>query len=181
MKEQIELLNIFHRNASTISTRGNFKFIVMLVTLVQAAVFFCVRWALLPSMFARKHFHSALFVGEVDNVDASVLVVGGLGGTGKEAGLLSRGSTHASRDPETQWRWQRLTSMHESRSRRPGMLLLGRDRVLVAGGGSGLAEILHLPREDNDSGVWTRIRVPLTMRFFGTFVVNFNNRILAFG
>ncbi len=181
MKEQIELLNIFHRNASTISTRGNFKFIVMLVTLVQAAAFFCFRWALLPSMFVRKHFHSAMFVGDEDDVDVAILVVGGLGGTGKEAGLLSRRSNHASRDPEIQWRWQQLTPMHESRSRRPGMLLLGRDRVLVAGGESRSAEILQLPLNDNDSGVWTRIRMPLTKNFFITFLVNFNDRTLAFG
>ncbi len=37
-------------------------------------------------MFARKHYHSALLVGDKDDGDASVLVVGGLGGTGKEAG-----------------------------------------------------------------------------------------------
>ncbi len=111
----------------------------------------------------------------------SVLVVGGLGGTGKEAGLLSRRLSHASKDPEIPWRWQQLTPMHESRSTCPGMLLLGKDRVLVTGGESRSAEILHLPGDDTDIGVWTQIRMPLTMSCFRTFLVNFNNRILAFG
>ncbi len=132
-------------------------------------------------MFEGKLYHSALFVGDEDDGDASVLVVGGLGATGKEAGLLSRHFNQASGDPGIPWRWQRLTPMHESRPRRPGMINLGRDRVLVAGGGSGLVEILHLPRDDNDSGVWTRIRMPLTNNFFITFLVNFNDRTLAFG
>ncbi len=153
----------------------------MLVTLVQAAAFFCVRWALLPSMFARKHFHSALFVGHEDGDDVAVLVVGGCYGTGKEAALLSSRSNQTTRDQGNPWRWQKLPPMQMCRRHFPGMLLLGRDRVLVAGGGSRIAEILHLPRDDNDSGVWTRIRVPLTRNFFITFLVNFNNRTLTFG
>ncbi len=153
----------------------------MLVTLVLAATFFCVRWALLPSMFGRKHFHSALFVGDVGDNGVAVLVVGGCNGTGTEAAILSSRSNQTTRDLGNPWRWQKLSPMQMCRRHCPGMLLLGRDRVLVAGGGSRTAEILHLPRDDNDSGVWTRIRMPLTKNFFITFLANFNNRILAFG
>ncbi len=131
-------------------------------------------------MFARKHCLSALFVGN-DNDDMAVLVIGGFYGTGKEAGILSRRSNQVSRDPETPWRWREIAPMHESRRYCPGMLLLRSDRVLVAGGEGILAEILHLPKDDNDSGVWTRIRRPLIGNFFAASLVSLNNRILAFG
>ncbi len=128
-----------------------------------------------------NHWHSALVIDDENDDNASVLVVGGLGGAGKEARLLSRHSNHASRDPETQWRWQRLTSMHESRSRRPGMLHLGGDRILVAGGDRRSVELLRLPRGDNDRGEWTLLIQPLEKEFYTTFLVNFNNVFLAIG
>ncbi len=132
-------------------------------------------------MFGRKHFNSALFVGDEGNDGVAVLVVGGCYGTGKEAAILSTRSNQTTRDLGNPWRWQKLSPMQMRRRHCPGMLLLRRDRFLVAGGGSRTAELLHLPREDNDSGVWTRIQVPLTKNFFITFRANFNNRILAFG
>ncbi len=132
-------------------------------------------------MFARKHFHSALFVGHEDDDDVAVLVVGGCYGTGKEAAILSSRSNKTTRDQGNPWRWQKLSPMQIRRRLCPGMLHLGRDRVLVAGGGSRIAEILQLPRNDNDSGVWTRLRLPLARNFLITFLANFNNRILAFG
>ncbi len=61
------------------------------------------------------------------------------------------------------------------------MLLIGKDRVLVAGGRSRLVELLQLPLNENDRGVWTLFTQPLTQDFYATFLVNFNNRILAFG
>ncbi len=153
---------------------------MILLTLAQAATFFCVRWALLPSMFARKHCLSALFVSN-DNDDVAVLVIGGFYGTGKEAAILSCCSNQVSRDPETPWRWREIAPMQMRRRYCPGMILLRSDHVAVAGGEGIFAEILHLPHDDNDSGVWTRIRGPLIGHFFATSLVNFNNRILAFG
>ncbi len=130
-------------------------------------------------MSTGKHWHSALIIGdEGDDVSASV---GGLGGTGKEAGLLSRRSNQASGDPDIPWRWQQLTPIHESRSRRPGMLLLGRDRVLVAGGERRSVELLHLPRGDKDRGVWTLLTQLLENDLYTTFLVNYNNDALAIG
>ncbi len=108
-------------------------------------------------------------------------MVGGFGGTGKEAGLLSGHSNQAGSDEEIQWKWQQLSQMNESRRNCPGMLLLGRDRVFVAGGGTRLAEILHLSLNDNDRGIWTLLTQPLTQAFRETFLVNCNNRILAIG
>ncbi len=83
------------------------------------------------------------------------------------------------------WRWRRLNPMHEARRRRPGMLLLlsggDRQRVLVAGGGSGTAEILQLSCSDpSDTGQWTRI-APLSTQFYPTCLVEFNNRVFAIG
>ncbi len=103
-------------------------------------------------MFARKHFHSELFVGDEGDDGVAVLVVGGCYGTGREAAILSRHSNQTTRDQANSWKWQKLSPMQMCRRHCPGMLLLGRDRVLVAGGGSRIAEILQLPRDDNDSG-----------------------------
>ncbi len=45
--------------------------------------------------------------------------------------------------------------------------------------GSKTAEILQLPRNDNDKGVWTLLTQQMTQGFSWTFLVNFNNRIVA--
>ncbi len=56
-----------------------------------------------------------------------------------------------------------------------------RERVLVIGGYYGCkpAEGLQLPQNYNDRGVWTLLTQPLTRDFNTTFLVNFNNRIVA--
>ncbi len=82
---------------------------------------------------------STLFIGNGDD-DAAVLVVGGCGGNGNETTLLTNRS-HQRRGEQGSgggsgaWRWQQLSPMRERRPYRPGILLLGRDRVLVVGGG----------------------------------------------
>ncbi len=112
-------------------------------------------------MSKEKRLQSALFIGNGDDDDA-VLVVGGDGGNGHEAELLTnrphqwRGEqgSGGGGDP---WRWQQLSPMQERRPFRPGILLLGRERVLVVGGsfnGCKTAEVLQLPRDDNDRGVF---------------------------
>ncbi len=84
------------------------------------------------------------------------------------------------------WQWRRLSNMHEGRNRRPGMLLLRQaggyqQRVLVVGEGSSTAEILQLSCSDHsDRGQWTLI-APLTMRFSSTSLVEWSDRIFAFG
>ncbi len=93
-----------------------------------------------------SRLQSALFIGNGDD-DAAVLVVGGDGGNDNEAELLTnrphqRGGEQGSRGGA--WRWQQLSPMREGRINRPGMLLLGRERVLVVGGGITTAEILQL-------------------------------------
>ncbi len=108
-------------------------------------------------------------------------MVGGCNGTGKEAGLLTSRPRQAARDKGNPWNCQTLAPMNESRRHCPDMLLLGRDRVLVATGGSSLAEVLHVPRHDNDRDVWTLITQPLTQAYHTTILVNFNNRFLAIG
>ncbi len=132
-------------------------------------------------------FQSALCIGTADNDDdAAVLVVGGYGGNENEAELLTN------RPPQRRgerasggsaWRWQQLSPMQESRWRRPGILLLGRERVLVVGGawGSKTAEVLQLPRDNNDKGVWTLLTQQMTHSFMDNFLVNFNNRIVVVG
>ncbi len=80
--------------------------------------------------------------------------------------------------------------MHEKRDCQPGLLLLSGERVLVCGGGGGgdggvgsiTTEILQLPRADGDSkGVWTLLIQQFTHRFFSTYLVKFNNRVIAVG
>ncbi len=111
-----------------------------------------VRWSVLPEMCKKSNLQSALCIGNGDN-DEVVLVVGGCGGKGNEAGLLSNrpykmGVKQNNR--VNQWRWHKLSPMQEERPCRPGLLLLGRERVLVCGGGDSsgrnkTAEILQLP------------------------------------
>ncbi len=129
---------------------------------------------------------SALFISTGDgDDDATLLVVGGQGGNGKEAELLTN------RPPQRRgeqgsggsaWRWRQLSPMQESRCDRPGLVLLGRERVLVVGGGGNkTAEILQLPRDDTDMGVWTLLTQQMTRDFYDNFLVNFNNRIVVVG
>ncbi len=137
-------------------------------------------------MSKESYWQSALFIGNGDD-DAAVLVVGGWGSNGNEAELLTnrphqrggeQGSGGGGGDP---WRWQQLSPMRNGRPYRPGILMLGRERVLVADGGSTNAEILQLPHDDNDRGVWTLLTQPLSQPFSRSFLVNFYNRIVAVG
>ncbi len=143
-----------------------------------------IKWTVLPKMSKEKHLQSALFIGNGDD-DAAVVVVGGEGGNGHEAELLTnrphqRGEEQGSGGGDP-WRWRQLSPMREGRWNRPGILLLGRERVLVVGGNRKTAEVLQLPRDDNDQGVWTLLTQPLTRGFDITFLVNFNNRIVGVG
>ncbi len=130
---------------------------------------------------------SALFIGTADDDegDAVVLVVGGYGGNSNEAALLTNRQRQArgeQGDRGGQWRWHQLSPMQEARPYSPGLLLLGRGRVLVCGGDlSRTAEILQLPRDDNDGGVWTLLNQEMTRRYGFTYLVNFDNRIVAVG
>ncbi len=83
---------------------------------------------------------SALFIRKGDG-DTSVLVVGGRGSSGNEAALLFSCPQHmreAQGGQNSTWRWRQISPMLEERPNRPGLLLLGGDRVLVCGGCSGL-------------------------------------------
>ncbi len=72
--------------------------------------------------------------------------------------------------------------MQKIRYQRPGILLLGRERVLAVGGGNNkTSEILQLPRDDTDMGVWTLLTQQMTRGFWDNFLVNFNNRIVVVG
>ncbi len=128
---------------------------------------------------------SALFIGDEEGDDVAILIVGGNCGTGKEAEMLTSRPRRTRRDQGkggNPWRWQQLSPMQMGRHGHPGMLRLGKERVLVVGSGRGRsAEILQLPRGDNDRGVWTLLCETMTQQFGKTFLVNFNNRILAFG
>ncbi len=131
-------------------------------------------------MSKAKYYQSALFMSTSDNDDdATLLVVGGSGGDGKEAELLTN-RPHQRRGEQSSgggaWRWQQLSPMQEKRHQRPGLLLLGRERVLAVGGGNNTAEI---PRDDTDMGVWTLLTQQMTKSFWITFLVNFNNRIVV--
>ncbi len=144
-----------------------------------------LRWTVLPKMSKESYAQSALFIGNGDD-DATVLVVGGGGGNGDEAELLTnrphQGRGEQGSGGSDPWRWQQLSPMREARPVSPGILLLGRERVLVVGGGSSgsnTAEVLQLPRGDNDRGVWTLLTQPLSRDFRRTFLVNFYNRIVA--
>ncbi len=138
-------------------------------------------------MHKKVSFQSALFIGTGDDEEnAVVLVVGGEGGTGKEAALLTNRphqTTVAQDNRSGQWRWQQLSPMQEKRDCQPGLLLLGGERVLVCGGnGKKTAEILQLPRDDNDGkGVWTLLTQQFTHGLQFTYLVKFNDRIIAVG
>ncbi len=128
-------------------------------------------------------YHSALCIGDEEGGDVAILIVGGNGGTAKEAELLTSRPRRLRGDQDNPWRWQQLFPMQSGRPNCPGMLQLGTGRVLVVGGGRGVrsAEILQLPWGDNDRGVWTLLRETMTQQFGKTFLVNLNNRVLAFG
>ncbi len=133
-----------------------------------------------------RSLQSALVIGTGDGDDnAAALVVGGCGGDGRGAELLTnrpRQRRGEQGSGGSAWRWQQLSPMRESRWRRPGILLLGRERVLVVGGGGNeTAEILQLPQDDNDKGVWTLLTQQMTRDFWTTFLVSFNNRIVVVG
>ncbi len=145
-------------------------------------------------MDKRSRFQSARFIGIGDEKeDAVVLVVGGVGGTEKEAALLTKRphqTTGAQGNRGGQWRWQQLSPMQEKRDGQPGLLRLGGERVLVCGGGGGggghslfgsrTAEILQLPRDEHDSkGVWTLLTHKFTHCFWSTYLVKFNRRVIA--
>ncbi len=53
--------------------------------------------------------------------------------------------------------------------------------VVTVDWGGRPAEILQLPQDDNDRGVWTLLTQQMTHGFGRTFLVNFNNRIVAVG
>ncbi len=144
-----------------------------------------LRWTVLPKMSKEMHLQSALFIGNGDD-DAAVLVVGGWGSNGNEAELLTNRPYQRRGEQGSgggAWRWQQLSPMRKARPWTPGILLLGRERVLVVGGYDGCktAEVLQLPHGDNDRGVWTLLTQPLTRDFEITFLINFNNRIVAVG
>ncbi len=89
-------------------------------------------------MFKESFYQSALFIGSGDDDDdAAVLVVGGHSGNWKEAALLTN-RPHQARGEQGNrgglWRWQQLSSMWKERPCNPGLLTLGRGRVLVCGG-----------------------------------------------
>ncbi len=135
-----------------------------------------------------KKCQSALFIGNEDaDNGAAVLVVGGWGGYLNETALLTNRPQQARGEQGnggSQWRWQQLSRMREERPFRPGLLLLGKGRVLVCGGGthgSRTAEILQLPRDDNNRGVWTLLTQEMTQKFEFTYLFNFGNRIVAVG
>ncbi len=127
-----------------------------------------------------SYLQSALFIGNGDD-DAAVLVVGGVGGNENEAELLINRPHQQGSGGGDPWRWQQLSPMRERRSNHPGILLLGRERVLVVGGGRRTAELLHVPHDDNGRCVWTLLTQPLSQAFCRTFLVNFYNRIVAVG
>ncbi len=138
-------------------------------------------------MSKESYWQSALFISDGDD-NAAVLVVGGYGGNHNEAALLTN-RPHQGRGEQGSgggdpWRWQQLSPMQKGRPYSPGILMLGRERVLVVGGGySGCktAEVLQQPRNDNDRGVWTLLTQPLSRDFYRTFLVNFNSRVVAVG
>ncbi len=147
----------------------------------------CLRWTVLPKMSKASSSQSPLFIGtrEGDD-DGALLVVGGSEGNQNEAALLTnrpRQRRGEQASGGSAWRWRQLSPMQESRWRRPGILLLGRDRVLVVGGawGNKTAEIFQLPRDDTDMGVWTLLTQQMTRDFSDNFLVNFNNRIVVVG
>ncbi len=126
---------------------------------------------------------SALFIGDEESDDVAVLIVGGYCGTREEAEILTIRPRRDQGSEGNPWRWQQLSPMQRERPNRPGMLRLGKERVLVFGGSRNIrsAEILQLPRGYHDRGAWTLLRETMTQQFGKSFLVNLNNRILFFG
>ncbi len=126
---------------------------------------------------------SALLICNEDD-DTRVLVVGGYAEARNGVELLSS-RLHRTQGRQNaggvSWSWRTLSPMLNGRWCHPGMLLLGKNRVLVVGGDSKTAEIFHLPRDDNDKGVWTCLTNPMSRSFFLTFLVNLSDHIFAFG
>ncbi len=50
----------------------------------------CFRWSVLPNMSQVNAYHSALCIGDEEGGDVAILIVGGNGGTAKEAEMLTR-------------------------------------------------------------------------------------------
>ncbi len=148
-------------------------------------IYISCRWVDLPNMPTARYCASALCLRARPE---AVLVVGGMDIFSSETPRCAELLTHtegASGGGEGAWRWRKLNEMNEGRIDRPGMLLLhaggDRQRVLVAGGGSGTADILQLSCSDpSDRGQWTRI-APLSEEFFETLLVEFSSRIFAIG
>ncbi len=149
------------------------------------ALFFFCRWTDLPNMPIGRSSASALCV---QSEPEAILVVGGDSTEASRCAELlthTAGASGGGRGGDA-WRWRQLNPMHEARELRPGMLLLSssggdRQRVLVAGGRSDTAEILHLScRDPSDSGQWTRI-AHLSTWFLHASLVEFNKRIFAIG
>ncbi len=126
-------------------------------------------------MSKANNCQSALLMSTSGNDDdAAVLVVGGYEGNQNEAALLTnrpRQRRGVQGSGGSAWRWQQLSPMQEKRWERPGILLLGRERVLVVGGGNNkTAEILQLPQDDNDKGVWTLLTQQMAKPFWIAFL-----------
>ncbi len=86
-------------------------------------------------------YHSALCIGDEEGGEVAILIVGGNGGTGRDAELLTSRPRRTRRDQGgdgNPWRWQQLSPMQSGRPNCPGMLRLGTGRVLVGGGGRGV-------------------------------------------
>ncbi len=151
---------------------------------MQYVITFSCRWTDLANMPTARYDASALCL---QCGPEAVLVVAGdhhSSETPRCAELLTH-TAGASGGGEGVWQWRKLNKMNEGHRDRPGMLLLqaGGDsqRVLVAGGGSRTAEILHLSLSDpSDCGQWNLI-APLPMYFSFTFFVEWSNRIFAIG
>ncbi len=92
-------------------------------------------------MSEANNCQSALFMSTSGNDDdAAVLVVGGCGGDGKEAELLTNRPLQRRGEQGRggrAWRWRQLSPMLKTRWCSPGALLLGSERALVVGGALG--------------------------------------------
>ncbi len=101
----------------------------------------CLRWSVQPNMSQVNAYQSALCIGDEEGGDVALLIVGGNGGTGSKAEILTSRPRRTRRDQGSganPWRWQQLSPMQSGRPNHPGMLRLGTERVLVVGGGRGV-------------------------------------------
>ncbi len=110
-----------------------------------------------------------------------VLVVGGRNRHSQSCAELLYGDSSQAGQP---WRWRTLSPMHEWRDK-PGMLLLRSNdemqRILVAGGFKQSTELLKISCKNTaDCGQWTLIS-PLSKTLDETWLLFFNERILAIG